>query len=163
MIGMASDGIEARMPDRDPRMALLPDRLAPGLDVIFVGAAPSIMAATTGHYYAGARNRFWRLLFQAGFTPRELRAEEDAEVLQYGIGLTAILPGHISTSNDLLPPPTEQERTRLRERLLRCAPRFICYNGKDVYRMCYGEEAPHWGLQSERLGTSRQFVVHSTS
>ena len=85
------------------------------------------------------------------------------EVLQYGIGLTAILPGHISTSNDLPPLPTEQERARLRERLLRYAPRFVCYNGRDVFRMCYGGEAPHWGPLPDRLGASQQFVAHSTS
>ena len=43
----------------NPVQPLLSDVLAPGLEVIFVGAAPSVMAATTGHYYAGSRNRFW--------------------------------------------------------------------------------------------------------
>src|SRR5438034_6603430 len=89
---------------------LLPDILAVGLDVIFVGAAPSLCAAQTGHYYAGGRNRFWQLLYQAGFTPRQLDASEDASVLEHGIGLTAILPGLISTSNALLPVPTDEER-----------------------------------------------------
>jgi len=143
--------------------ALLPDILAPGLDVIVVGAAPSFAAAATGHYYAGPRNRFWQLLHKSGFTPRELAADEDARVLEYGIGLTAILPGHISVSNDLLPEPTAEERERLLSRVVRLAPRFVCYNGRDVHRMCHGVDAPRWGLQAELLGVSRQFVVHSSS
>jgi TDG/mug DNA glycosylase family protein len=142
---------------------LLPDILAYHLDVIFVGAAPSYAAAITGHYYAGPRNRFWWLLYQAGFTPRLLRAEEDAEVLRYGIGLTAILPYVISTDNSRLPPPTTQDRLRLRTLLLHYAPRFVCYNGKDVFRMCTGQRNCPWGLQRERLGLSWQYVVHSTS
>jgi TDG/mug DNA glycosylase family protein len=142
---------------------LLPDLLAPGLDIIFVGAAPSYAAAMTGHYYAGPRNRFWQLLHQSGFTPRQLAPEEDATVLRYGIGLTAILPRFISTDNSRLPAPTETDRARLREKLLRCAPRIICYNGKDVFRMCFGVDAPRWGLLRERLGVSRQFVAHSSS
>lgn len=147
----------------DPGRPLLPDILAPNLDVIFVGAAPSYAAAITGHYYAGPRNRFWLLLYRAGFTPRLLRAEEDVEVLRYGIGLTAILPNRISTDNSRLPPPTEQDRSRLQTLLLHFAPRFICYNGKDVFRMCTGLLDCSWGLQKEWLGNSRQFVVHSTS
>ncbi len=142
---------------------LLPDILGHNLDVVFVGAAPSIAAATTGHYYAGGRNRFWHLLHLAGFTPYLLQAEEDKTVLQYGIGLTAILPGLISTANALLPAPTEAERTALRNRVLSFAPRVVCYNGKDVYRMCTGEPECAWGVQRERLGSSWQYVVHSTS
>jgi TDG/mug DNA glycosylase family protein len=147
--------------DAPPR--LLPDFLRPGLRVVFVGAAPSFAAASTGHYYAGGRNRFWLLLHQAGFTPRLLAAEEDAEVLDHGIGLTAILPGHISTDNSRLPPPTERERAYLLRKLREAAPRFVCYNGRDVYRMVFGEDPAGWGLQPERLGDSIQFVAHSSS
>lgn len=142
---------------------LLPEILSPGLDVIFVGAAPSYAAAASGHYYAGPRNRFWQLLHQAGFTPRRLEPEEDALALRYGIGLTAILPGCISTDNSLLPMPTDAVRRRLFARLAECAPRVICYNGRDVYRMCHGVDAPCWGLQQDALGAALQFVVHSSS
>ena len=128
-----------------------------------MGAAPSLLAAVRGHYYAGQRNRFWRLLHQAGLTPRELAAEEDARVLEYGIGLTAILPYIISTDNSLLPEPTERDRARLRDRLLSLRPGFICYNGMDVWRMCMGDEKRRWGLQPDLLGESRQFIVHSSS
>ncbi len=142
---------------------ILTDILAPGLDVIFVGAAPSLRAAMSGHYYAGSRNRFWRLLHQSGFTPPKLDAEEDRAVLQYGIGLTAILPYVISVDNSKLPLPTDGDRDRLRGTLLRSAPRFICYNGKDVWRMCTEEPDCEWGLQEDTFGESRQFVVHSTT
>jgi double-stranded uracil-DNA glycosylase len=142
---------------------ILPDVLANGLDVIFVGAAPSYYAAEVGHYYAGPRNRFWLLLHQAGFTPRQLLPEEDFRVIEFGIGMTAILPHLVSSANHSLPPTTQEQRVELVDKLLRYAPRYVCYNGKDVYRMCYGMDAPRWGLQPGRLGTAQQFVVHSTS
>jgi double-stranded uracil-DNA glycosylase len=145
------------------RAKLLPDYLAPDLDVIVVGAAPSFAAASSGHYYAGGRNRFWLLLHQSGFTPRTLDPEEDSTILDYGLGLTAILPGHISTDNSRLPPPSDHERTELLEKLRRRRPRYICYNGRDVFRMVFGEEPDGWGLQREQLGESRQYVVHSSS
>jgi len=142
---------------------ILPDLLAPGLDVIFVGAAPSHSAAATGHYYAGPTNKFWLLLHQAGFTPRRLRAEEDAEVLRYGVGLTDMFKHTSSSGNHLLPPPTESLRERLRAKLLANAPRWICYNGKDVYHLATGHICPDWGEQEKRIGDSRVFVVHSSS
>ena len=144
-------------------VAILPDFLAPGLDVILVGAAPSYWAARTGHYYDGPRNRFWQLLHQVGFTPRLLRPEEDSTILQFGIGLTAIFPHLVSTANSLLPEPSEEDRRQLRTKLIDLAPRFVCYNGRDVYRMFGGEEPDRWGLQPDALGSARQFVVHSSS
>ncbi len=142
---------------------LLPELLGPGLDVVFVGAAPSYAAASTGHYYAGPRNRFWLLLHQAGLTPRRLAPEEDGLVLEYGIGLTAILLGCISTDNSLLPEPTADAREGLFARLRQCAPKVVAYNGRDVYRMCHGADAPRWGLQPDDLDGAAQFVVHSSS
>jgi hypothetical protein len=43
------------------------------------------------------------------------------------------------------------------------SPRFIFYNGADVYRMIHGEPPPRWGLQRDLHGTSAQFVAHSSS
>jgi double-stranded uracil-DNA glycosylase len=142
---------------------ILPDLLAPGLDVIFVGAAPSHSAAATGHYYAGPTNKFWLLLYQAGFTPHRLRAEEDAEVLRYGIGLTGLFKHISSSANHLLPSPTKSLRERLHAKLLANAPRYVCYNGKDVYQMATGRVCTDWGEQEERIGNTRVFVVHSSS
>ena len=47
-----------------PALPILPDYLAPDLDVVFVGAAPSLSSEQVGHYYAGPTNKFWRLLHQ---------------------------------------------------------------------------------------------------
>ena len=37
----------------------LPDYLAPGLKVVFVGFNPGETSARRGHYYAYPGNRFW--------------------------------------------------------------------------------------------------------
>src|SRR5262249_14669888 len=128
---------------------ILPDLLAPGLDVIFVGAAPSHSSAQVGHYYAGPTNKFWRLLSQASFTPRQLRSEEDTEVLRYGIGLTGIYRNLATSANHLLPVPTPEIRVALNAKLRRYAPRFVCYNGKDVYQLSTGRVCTDWGEQAE--------------
>ena len=143
--------------------ALLPDYLEKGLDVVFVGAAPSVRAAETGHYYAGATNRFWLLLYQSGFTPRQLLAEEDITILEYGIGLTAVFPNKISTANHLLPTPTKEIREELLQKLKDCDPKFVCFNGKDVFQMAIGAICTDWGEQETKIGNSRVFVLHSSS
>src|SRR3954452_118477 len=71
-------------------MPVLDDVLAPGLRVVFCGTAPGRASAAQGAYYAHPQNRFWRVLHEVGFTPRQLRPEEFREVLQYGLGLTDI-------------------------------------------------------------------------
>lgn len=67
---------------------ILPDRLAPGLRVWFVGTAAGPRSAAVGAYYAHRGNRFWRALHQSGITPRQFAPEEFPELLALGIGLT---------------------------------------------------------------------------
>ena len=40
----------------------LPDLLAPGLDLVFVGINPGERSAELGHYYANPGNGFWPAL-----------------------------------------------------------------------------------------------------
>jgi len=74
----------------------LGDLLRPGLDLVIVGYNPSLPAWRTGRYYANPTNRFYRLLFESGLTPRLLRPEEDHQLLEYGVGATDLLAGHPS-------------------------------------------------------------------
>ena len=48
----------------------VPDVIAPGLSVLFVGINPGLYSAAVGHHFARPGNRFWPTLHQAGFTPR---------------------------------------------------------------------------------------------
>ncbi len=152
-----------KIADSKTQLPLLPDILTSDLNVIFVGAAPSHWSAQAGHYYAGPTNKFWLLLFQAGFTPYRLQPEEDGEVLKYGIGLTGIYKHIASSANHLLPPPTKLQQLEFKEKLIHLNPRYICYNGKDVYHLCTGKVCMDWGLQEEKTGSSNVFVLHSSS
>src|SRR5919109_4397396 len=66
----------------------VPDVLAPGLRVVFCGINPGFVSAAAGAHFANPRNDFWRLLHDAGFTPRLLSPNEQFEALRYGVGLT---------------------------------------------------------------------------
>lgn len=67
---------------------ILPDRLAVGLKLWFVGTAAGPMSAAQGAYYAHPGNRFWRALHETGITPRLFAPKDYPELLDLGIGLT---------------------------------------------------------------------------
>lgn len=67
---------------------ILPDRLAPGLRLWFVGTAAGPVSAATGAYYAHPGNRFWRTLHETGITPRLFAPQEFPLLLDLGVGLT---------------------------------------------------------------------------
>ena len=67
---------------------ILPDRLASGLRLWFVGTAAGPKSAAVGAYYAHRSNRFWRALHETGITPRLYAPEEFPLMLDLGVGLT---------------------------------------------------------------------------
>lgn len=67
---------------------VLPDLLAPGLKLWFVGTAAGPTSAAVGAYYAHRGNRFWRTLHTTGVTPRLFAPEEFPLLLDLGVGLT---------------------------------------------------------------------------
>ena len=61
------------------------------LKILFVGFNPSIRSSATGHHFANPNNRFWRILHDAGLTPRKYDAAEDGKLLELGMGITNIV------------------------------------------------------------------------
>ena len=68
------------------------DLLAPDLRLLFCGYNPSLLSGSSGYHYAHPGNRFWRVLFAAGITDRLYSPEEDAKLLDLGIGFTKTNP-----------------------------------------------------------------------
>jgi TDG/mug DNA glycosylase family protein len=102
---------------------MLPDLLAPGLQLLFCGTAASHKSAAQGHYYAGPGNRFWPLLHETGLTPRRFSPSEDRLLPALGIGLTDLakdvsgmdrdIPHHAYAPARLMALITELRPTRL--------------------------------------------------
>jgi len=140
----------------------LPDYLQPGLRLVFVGFNPSMRAAAVGHYYAGPGNLFWPLLYEAGLVPEPLTYAEDHRILAFGIGLTDLVKRPTRSSAQLSPAEARAGVVQLQAKLLTCAPRVVCFNGKGVYAW-YTHGPVTLGLQAETIGPARVFVVPSTS
>jgi len=60
------------------------DVLAEGLDVVFCGINPAATAVAAGHNFSHRNNRFWAVLHLAGFTDRQLRPDDEHQLLQFG-------------------------------------------------------------------------------
>ena len=137
------------------------DILAPALRVVFVGINPGFVSAAAGAHFANPRNDFWRLLHAAGFTPRELRPDEQHEALDYGIGLTNAAYRTTKGSGDLRRGDFDGSAERL-ERLAReLRPGWLAFVGKEAYRGAF-RRRPELGEQERRLGETRLFVLPST-
>ncbi len=142
----------------------LPDYLAPELDIVFVGINPGGMSARIGHYYGNPRNPFWRLLFQADLTPRQLHPEEDHLLPTFGIGITDIVKRPSRGVRDLSAAEFRAGRRALEARLAAMRPRIVCFNSRTAFVHFFGPRAFRgFGRQSVRLGSSRVFVMPSTS
>jgi TDG/mug DNA glycosylase family protein len=146
---------------RKPPSAV-PDVLAPALRVVFCGINPGRWSATAGAHFANPRNDFWRLLHDAGFTPRLLAPHEQHELVSFGYGLTNAALRMTPGSGDL----RRGDFAGSAERLARVAeawrPGWIAFVGKEAYRGTFGER-PQLGVQERRLGSTRLFVLPSTS
>ena len=138
----------------------VPDVLARGLRVVFCGINPGYVSAAAGAHFANPRNDFWRLLHDAGFTPRLLTPEEQFEALQFGIGLTNAAARTTRGSGDLR--RGDFDRERLEQVAAELAPLAIAFVGKEAYRGLFGER-PELGPQQRTLGDVGLFVLPSTS
>ena len=140
----------------------VPDVLAPGLRVVFCGINPGHWSARAGAHFANPRNDFWRLLHDAGFTPRLLEPAEQEQLLGLGLGVTNAALRTTRGSGDLRRADFEGAAERLARVAEELRPRWIAFVGKEAYRGTFGERA-ELGAQERRLTDTRLFVLPSTS
>ena len=140
----------------------VPDVLEPGLRVVFCGINPGFRSAAAAAHFANPRNDFWRLLHDAGFTPRLYAPEEQLDVSELGIGLTNAAYRTTKGSSDLRRGDFADSAERLRQIAEELGPDLIAFVGKAAYEGTF-RERPELGLQGRRLGETRLFVLPSTS
>ena len=131
--------------------------------MVFCGINPGRVSAAAAAHFANPRNDFWRLLHEAGFTPRLVRPDEQFEV--HDVGDRADQRG--ARGRRRAPATCARgDFAGSAERLERIAvelrPRAIGFVGKEAYRGAFGERPEH-GLQERRLGETLLFVLPSTS
>ena len=141
----------------------LPDVLVPGLALIFCGINPGMGAASTGHHFAGRSNRFWRAVHLAGFTPEQIRPEDDHTLLRYGCGLTTVVPRPTVRAAELSRSEIELAGENFRRKIEQYAPQHIAFLGKMALSAISGTRNIHWGLQAKPFGGARTWVLPNPS
>ncbi|SCB38799.1 G/U mismatch-specific DNA glycosylase [Rhizobium multihospitium] len=153
-----SDPIENTAP-----AAGLAEILAPHLSVVFCGLNPALTAHRDGHNFSNRSNRFWRVLHLAGFTPRLLRAEEEREMLQYGLGLTSAVSRPTKSASELKKSDYIAAAPVLEEKIRRLAPANLAFLGKAAYAAISLRADIEWGRQPEAFAGTSIWVLPNPS
>ena len=156
-------GTLKRQPEGDLQLDILPDILEPGLKVLFCGVAASPSSARQRAYYAGPGNKFWRILFETGLTPVQMKPSQFRDVARYGIGLTDIVKSEFGRDREIS--DSSYDAGRLRRTVDRVRPRALAFTGKQSASKFFlvDTKAIDYGRQPRDLGHTSVFVLPSTS
>jgi G:T/U-mismatch repair DNA glycosylase/8-oxo-dGTP pyrophosphatase MutT (NUDIX family) len=138
----------------------VPDVLVPELACVFCGINPGRVSAAAAAHFANPRNDFWRLLHDAGFTPRLYEPQEQHSLPELGYGLTNAAYRTTPGSGDLR--RGDFDREEFEARIEAVSPRAVAFVGKEAYRGLWNER-PELGPQVRVIGRTGLFVLPSTS
>lgn len=140
---------------------LIPDLLAPGLDLVFCGTAPSPASFKARAYYANPGNAFWPTLHAVGLTPGRLTPQRYPELLTLGLGLTDLNKTEVGSDHELT--PEAMDAPSLHAKLRRFRPAAIAFTSKKAAALALDLKAPAYGRQAEPLEGAVAFVLASPS
>jgi TDG/mug DNA glycosylase family protein len=141
----------------------LPDILAEDLSVIFCGINPAATAAAAGRHFVSPSNRFWRVIHLAGFTPTQIRPENDRAILQYGFGLTTAVTRPTKRAGELSPLELAGSAAGLRRKIERYAPQVVAFLGKAAYAAIAQTPGIAWGPQTAPFAGASVWVLPNPS
>ena len=122
--------------------------------MIFCGLNPALSAAVAGHNFSSGSNRFWTVLHLAGFTDVRLPPRDERRLLEYGCGITAVVPRPTRRAAEIAPEEFRRARRGFEARMRQHAPRAIAFLGKRAVSAMIGRSDIGWGrLPTEFAGT----------
>ena len=141
----------------------IPDLIAPGLDVLFVGINPSLWSGAVGLHFARPGNRFWRALHEAGFTDRLLSPYDGRELLKRRIGVTNLVNRATASADELDIADYERGARRIATKVRRYRPKNVAFVGMGAYRVAFGRPRAFGGRQEQRLAGADVWVLPNPS
>jgi double-stranded uracil-DNA glycosylase len=141
----------------------VPDVLVPGLKLVLCGTALGRRSAQARAYYAHPGNLFWRTLHEVGLTGERIAPMDYARLPHWGIGLTDLAKAHFGNDDQL--PGEAFDMPALRAKILHFAPAVLAFTSKTGASLFLGRPTGRiaLGLQGERIGATRLFVLTSPS
>lgn len=141
----------------------IPDVIAPGLDILFVGINPGLWSGATGFHFARPGNRFWQAIAQAGLVDRVLEPSEQHELLGFGIGITNLVPRTTASAAELTADELREGGRALVAKVERYRPANIAFLGIATYRVAFGAPRVAIGPQPDTLAGARVWVLPNPS
>ena len=118
---------------------ILPERLKPGLKLVFCGTAAGRQSALQQAYYAHPQNKFWPTLYAIGLTPRLFAPQDYPALWDLGIGLTDIAKYSYGMDHQLPKDSLGQSAAEaLRARIRKVAPRLLAFTSLTAGRAVLG-------------------------
>src|SRR5262245_45469096 len=138
---------------------VVPDVIAPDLEVLFCGINPGLYSAYTGHHFARPGNRFWPALHAGGFTDRLLSPYEERELLDRGHGITNVVNRASAAADELTLVELAAGGERLRRKVKRYRPRYLAILGVGAYRAAFDRPKAGLGLQEDEIDSTKVWVL----
>ena len=140
---------------------LVPDLLAPGLDLVFCGTAPSPASFKARAYYANPGNAFWPTLSAVGLTPERFSPDRYPELLTLGLGLTDLNKTEYGSDHELS--AQAMDARALRAKLRHYRPAALAFTSKHAASWGLGIKPPSYGRHADLLEAAVVFVLASPS
>lgn len=144
---------------------MLKDILKQNLNVVFCGTAKGKASAIKGFYYAGSGNKFYNILYNAGFTTKKLLPSDCYSINNYGIGLTDLVHKEFGNDNQISKESYEVEL--FIGKMKHYSPKFIAFTSKTAASYALGFKGVtnllNYGLHNQKIGESLVYVLPSTS
>ncbi|HVW72960.1 MAG TPA: mismatch-specific DNA-glycosylase [Rhizomicrobium sp.] len=142
---------------------VLPERLKPGLKLVFCGTAAGRQSALQQAYYAHGQNKFWKTLYEVGLTPTQFQPHDYEKLWELGIGLTDIAKFAYGMDHQLPRDALGPKAVAALElRIRKVKPAILAFTSLNGGRKVMGANAVA-GEQPEGMGETRVFILPSPS
>lgn len=141
----------------------VPDVLAKGLSVLFVGINPGLYSGAIHHHFGKPGNRFWPALHAAGLTPRILSPFDEREMLALGIGITNLVGRTTATAAEVSTEELVAGVRALEAKVRRYRPGCVAFLGLTSYRAAFGRPKAVLGPLPEPFAGTRAWLLPNPS
>ena len=142
---------------------MISDILAPGLRVVFCGINPGKSSAHTGFHFAHPGNRFWKVIHQAGFPDRQLRPEEELQLLDTRCGITMLVERPTVQASEVALQELRSGGRELVRKIEEYQPQALAVLGKQAFELAFNQRGAKWGKQAMTIGTTQVWVLPNPS
>jgi TDG/mug DNA glycosylase family protein len=147
----------------------VPDLVAPGLRLLFVGINPGLWTAATQTHFCHPSNRFYPALRRAGLLDIEFDANvgmtdpQRSAFLARGMGITNLVARATARASQVGADELRAGGDRLLSTVGSLRPAVVAIAGVSAYRTAFDQPAAVMGRQPSNLGGSETWVVPNPS